>query len=427
MFKNQLDTLNFPLYFCVPNFNDVVKRLFSLALLVLAIPAAHSQCTVDVTINEGNAIAMCVNAPETITAANGFVSYSWSGPETFTGQSIVPNFSGTYQVDATDGVGCVSSATIDVVINPVPVDVIISSEGDTLCSGSAGTILSLSGTYLLYQWSTGATTPTALVSDSGSYSAIVADMNGCVAKFDFWLDDISFGLTQQVTGGCGSGSALLTASGGESYLWSTTETGNSIVVAPASATSYSVIVTNGSCVEQLSTIVDISGEVPDYSLVDTIYAAVDEVIYITGPDQFDTYAWSPSSVLSDTTLISVYFSGSESSTIYLDASNSDGCSISDSVVVIFVRVTIPNGFSPNYDLQNDTFVIPELAYLNGALTVWNRWGDKVYEASNYQNDWDGTCQGGLCMGKEKLPDGTYFYLLDIGGVTFKGYLTLKQS
>ncbi len=68
-------------------------------------------------------------------------------------------------------------------------------------------------------------------------------------------------------------------------------------------------------------------------------------------------------------------------------------------------------FTPNGDGSNDTFIIPELLnnpadFPDNSLTVFNRWGDVVYEAKPYNNDWDGThYQTG-----EPLPPGTYFYL-----------------
>ena len=58
--------------------------------------------------------------------------------------------------------------------------------------------------------------------------------------------------------------------------------------------------------------------------------------------------------------------------------------------------------------------------------IFNRWGEIVFESKNYQNDWGGTCETDLCMGNRILPEGTYFYLLDVQGITFKGYVTIKK-
>lgn len=399
---------------------------FTLFTFVFVSNRTNAQCAVDVIIQQGASIAMCANAPETINASGGYVSYSWTGPQTFSTQNIVPNFSGTYTVEATDGVGCVSSATINVTINPVPVDAVISSEGDTLCPGITNTALSLSNSYLLYQWNTGETTPEITVSDAGTYSANVADANGCVATFSFDLASIEFDLVATNTGGCVDGAVALTASGGKTYLWSTGETGTTIVVSPASPTSYSVTISDGSCVQTLSTVVQVSTELPEYSFPDTLYTQPDDVLLIAGPEGFDSYLWSPTSLVSDTTGSSVYFIGDESATLVVESTTNEGCVITDSVRIIIVKLTIPNGFSPNFDNINDTFVVPELYDFRGSLTVWNRWGDIVYESSNYQNDWNGTCSSPSCFGNQKVSDGTYYYLIDISGITFKGYLTIKE-
>jgi gliding motility-associated-like protein len=41
------------------------------------------------------------------------------------------------------------------------------------------------------------------------------------------------------------------------------------------------------------------------------------------------------------------------------------------------------------------------------LTIYNRWGNEVYHAEGYKNSWRGTFDG------KDLPDGTYFYRLEI--------------
>lgn len=405
----------------------ILRLLSSLICLVLFPQLVKAQCAVDVTILEGSAIDMCVNAPETITASGGYVSYTWSGPESLSGQSIVPSFSGVYQVDAVDGVGCVSSASITVTINPVPVDNINSSEGNVLCPGSAGSVLSVNNVYPLYQWSNGATSSTINVTQPGNYNVAVADNNGCVSVFSYTISSVNFDLFVTQNGGCGSGSVALSASGGTSYLWSTGETGSTIVVSPANPTVYSVTITNGSCVQQLSAVAEVVNDIPEYEMEDTIYIAPGDVQYILGPVGFDTYLWSPSQYVSDSTAQGVYFESDSTRTLYVQATSAEGCVVYDSVVVIVVRLTIPNGFSPNSDLINDAFEIPELYDLPGELFVFNRFGELVYEAERYENDWFGTCESRFCMGGGQLPEGTYFYEINVEGVKFKGYLTLKRS
>ncbi|MFT4665332.1 MAG: gliding motility-associated-like protein [Polaribacter sp.] len=92
--------------------------------------------------------------------------------------------------------------------------------------------------------------------------------------------------------------------------------------------------------------------------------------------------------------------------------------------------TIPNGITPNGDGLNDEFIIPEIKlnpelYPDNEFIVFNRWGDIVYQAKPYNNDWTGTATGG---GKD-LPAGTYYFVirLDIGkGEGYKGDVTILR-
>jgi len=109
------------------------------------------------------------------------------------------------------------------------------------------------------------------------------------------------------------------------------------------------------------------------------------------------------------------------------------CELVDSVVVKYIEpefdVDIPEGFSPNKDGTNDTFVIKFLdEFPENEIKIINRWGHKVFEARPYANNWRGTNFFGLSIG-EDLPEGTYFYILqlhDKKNQIFKGYIYLKR-
>ena len=79
---------------------------------------------------------------------------------------------------------------------------------------------------------------------------------------------------------------------------------------------------------------------------------------------------------------------------------------------------LTQGFSPNGDGVNDTFVIPGLAGMgNNKLTVFNRWGNIVFEADNYKNDWGGKTNNAFdpLASDGLLPDGVYYYVIDFNG------------
>ena len=50
------------------------------------------------------------------------------------------------------------------------------------------------------------------------------------------------------------------------------------------------------------------------------------------------------------------------------------------------------------------------------IMVFNRWGDKVFEQANYQNDWGGSAPGGSFGNSGVLPSGTYYYVVNIRDV-----------
>ncbi len=67
---------------------------------------------------------------------------------------------------------------------------------------------------------------------------------------------------------------------------------------------------------------------------------------------------------------------------------------------------IPNILSPNNDDNNDKLLIGCLSeFPDASIVIFNRWGDEIYQAAPYQNDWEGTHNG------NPLPAGTYYYTL----------------
>jgi len=97
-----------------------------------------------------------------------------------------------------------------------------------------------------------------------------------------------------------------------------------------------------------------------------------------------------------------------------------GCRYSATGYITVVEskdVVVYNTFTPNGDGMHDTWEIKNIHKYPGAqIEVYNRWGTKVYESSNYNNNWDG----------DNLPDATYFYIVDLktGEKPFTGTLTI---
>ncbi|MBA4053322.1 MAG: hypothetical protein C0490_01285, partial [Marivirga sp.] len=82
-------------------------------------------------------------------------------------------------------------------------------------------------------------------------------------------------------------------------------------------------------------------------------------------------------------------------------------------------ISIPNVFTPNGDKYNQHFYIPKIGiYEESELTVFDRWGKMVYEASGYKNDWDG----------DGLSTGVYYYVLNLkkNNKTLKGIVNIVR-
>ena len=89
-----------------------------------------------------------------------------------------------------------------------------------------------------------------------------------------------------------------------------------------------------------------------------------------------------------------------------------------------------DGFSPNGDGVNDTWVIPHIVqYRQSLLRIYNRWGSLVFEKKNSKTDyWNGNSNVGIRFGN-KLPEGSYFYILDLrdGSAIQTGTVYLKRG
>jgi gliding motility-associated-like protein len=102
--------------------------------------------------------------------------------------------------------------------------------------------------------------------------------------------------------------------------------------------------------------------------------------------------------------------------------NSEPVSLVPNKELAKTELSFPNVFSPNNDGNNDTWAIRNLQhYPNNELTILNRWGNEVYNAKSYKNNWDG----------DNLSEGTYFYvarvkMCDGGEKVFKGFVTIVR-
>jgi gliding motility-associated-like protein len=100
-------------------------------------------------------------------------------------------------------------------------------------------------------------------------------------------------------------------------------------------------------------------------------------------------------------------------TIYIRDAN--GC-LDTIQVIVPGKFFIPNLVSPNGDMHNDAFEVVSLPD-NSDLKIFNRWGDRVYSNSNYDNKFD----------FHGLSDGVYYYDLQFDtGTKFKGWVQVLR-
>jgi gliding motility-associated-like protein len=131
-----------------------------------------------------------------------------------------------------------------------------------------------------------------------------------------------------------------------------------------------------------------------------------------------TYTWNNGSSTQDLT-------GIPAGTYSVQVTDANGCQTGDTITLIQpFELAMPSGFSPNADGYNDYFVVHGIeVFPDNTLEVYNRWGNLVFDAAGYVNQWSGTNENG-----EALPDGTYFVVLNINNsdIILKGYVDIRR-
>jgi len=195
-------------------------------------------------VNIGNDVTQC-GGTVTLNAGNPGASYLWSNG--LTNQTIVVTSTGTFTVDVTNACGTVTSNSVNITINTVPFAPVISPGGPVVfCQGNAVVLNSSEPTG--NTWSTGATTPSIVISNSGIYTVTFTDVNGCTATSSPLVVTEDIPLTSPNLGGpfvqC-AGSLVLDAGNGlgsTTYQWSTGATTQTIAVSQSG--TYNVVLTN---------------------------------------------------------------------------------------------------------------------------------------------------------------------------------------
>ena len=92
------------------------------------------------------------------------------------------------------------------------------------------------------------------------------------------------------------------------------------------------------------------------------------------------------------------------------------------------ELVVYNAVSPNGDGFNDFLRIANIEnYVPNRLSVFNRWGDKIFEIDNYDNEERVFRGRSNIYGDREIETGTYFYVLDLpAGESLRGYIAVKK-
>ncbi|MFL5763157.1 MAG: gliding motility-associated C-terminal domain-containing protein [Bacteroidia bacterium] len=373
------------------------------ATTTYTVTASNSGCTATatytVTVTTPGVATFSYAGPYCQTAANPLPSYSGGGVagtfsstaglvfvNTSTGQiNLASSTAGTYTVTNTlpaSGPCPPVTATATITINAIPVPVI--SGPTAVCSGGTITLTASGGT--TYNWNTGSGLSSISVSPviTTTYT-VTANNGGCTATTTHTVTvtppptsttnaTICQGQTYTLPSG-----AIVSTSGAYSDTASAAGGCDSIVLV-------NVIVNTAT--------VNASGDV-------TIQYGDSTHLNSAGGSGF---TWSPASGLSCTSCQSPTAGPLSTTTYTVTSTNANGCTASDQVTVfvemppcsgalVDLKTLIPNALSPNGDGLNDGLCVPANPCIQSIeLTIYDRWGEKVYEGG-LDDCWDGKYNG----------------------------------
>lgn len=410
--------------------------------------------TINVSINPTPTVVipatagMCSGSSATVAVASfspaGAYTYTWSNGSN--ASSITVSTATVVTVQVTNSTtGCVSaiSNSCSVVAAPNPT-VSMSTTPIVFCNGFNATLTPTvtpgtgGSTSYTYAWtpSTLGTASTATTSNQGIYSVLITDGNSCVGTTTVAtiksIPSVSLSSPDLVI--CPTDCAEITAVGSSSftpftYSWSNDNgfIGDSTLMCSAGTVTVTFTDAQG-CIDT-DVITVVNDVIPVASFTSTPPSPVTPTVLIdftntstiaTGSITSAVWTFGDGNGASGNNVNHAYTTAG-TFPIVLTVTSSSGCVSSYTVsYVVDAVLEVPNVFTPNGDGANDFLKFKNLEVLgSNNLTIFNRWGKKVFEQDNYKNDWNG---GGHV-------DGTYFFILSVPGATpnhYEGYIQLMR-
>lgn len=349
------------------------------------------------------------NGTATANASGGNQPYTYTWSSGTTGTTATGLGAGNYTVTVTDNNNCQNTAVVTITQYPAPVLSVNTTPAACDSSNGTATVIAIgAASPVTYLWSNGSTNSTATALAGGTYTVTVTDAHGCGGT-----DTVNVAKTPppviKITNPgpiCKGDSVILTASGGNKYLWSNGATTSTIKVSPSATASYTVTTTNG-CVDSAFTKVIV--DIPALNVCCDTTINIGGTAFVTAIGSLN-YVWSPQSTVNcykcPSTAITPVTVGVNTYTV--TGTDSNGC-ISSGEVIINVncaKFTVPNVFTPNGDGQNDEFVIKAEGAESYLINIYDRWGVQVYSSTNPAVYWDGKNKGG-----KMVSDGVYYYII----------------
>lgn len=315
-----------------------------------------------------------------------------------------------YVFTVTDNFGCTYDTTMTVTVNPSPQAPVLITGDNILCDGAVAYLNAPPG-FTSYEWSNGFVGQN-ISAIEGTYTVTVA-YDECELESEPFTVTLAPSPQPQIVGPGGScGGEPVTLNTTEqyaSYVWSNSSTAPSITVGTG---VYTVTVTNAEGCTSTSPAFNVTvGSDPQaaYSTNPLSPQGIGATVNFTdlsagNGSPIQSWSWNFGTTGAESSLQnpSYTFVTPGEYGITLTITTADDCesTITGTFVILPEDIEIPNVFTPNGDGNNEYFVIENGQYYDNTLTVFNRWGQQVYETKDYQNGWRAT----------GLPDGTYYYV-----------------
>ncbi len=329
----------------------------------------------------------------------------------------------------TETTGCQGPATaVMITVNATPIASVSPNLSTVDCSTPSSTLTGVGGN--TYSWSTTDNTTSITVTPtvSTTYTLTATSSAGCsaTATAGVAVDLAPPALTVTPTGtiDCANPSAILTATGGNNYLWSNTNTNATINVTTAGVYTVTATGTNGCTATASSTVSSTAGPVASFTANPLSGTPPLTVTFTNTSSNASTYLWTfgdgnTTTTSTTTTPVTNIYTATGSYQVIMIASQGS-CTDTASVTILVYDnsyIFVPNVFTPNGDNTNDLFTLTSKGLSTLDAEIYDRWGLMLYEWHTINGGWNGVTTSG-----SKSVDGTYFYIIKAKGADGKEYV-----